>query len=128
MQQPQPQPEQQPAQQPPPDNTPKSTNPNTTKPEDIVRKPDRPKTGRVNVAISGPPKAEVIVDGKPYRREASGRVAIDLPPGDHTVRVQAKGYKPADSKVRVDAGGSRDVKLTLEKKKTVNAVEDPFAD
>lgn len=55
-------------------------------------------------------------------------MSLDLPPGEHTVRVQAKGYKTADAKVRVEVGGSRDVKLTLEKKKTVNAVEDPFAD
>jgi hypothetical protein len=44
------------------------------------------------------------------------------------VRVQAKGYKPADTTIRVEAGGSRDVKLSLEKRKSVNAVHDPFAD
>jgi serine/threonine-protein kinase len=125
-QQPQPQPQPQPEQppQPPPVETAK---PDVEKPAD-VRKPDRPKTGRVTVAFSGPSRGQVIVDGKPYGRETSGRVSLELSPGEHTVAVQAKGYKTADSRVRVEAGGSRDVKLKLDKKKTVNAVEDPFAD
>ena len=107
---------------------PDMTKPDATKPPVDVRKPDRPKTGRVTVSFSGPSKAQVIVDGKPYGREASGRVTLELSPGEHTVAVQAKGYKNADTRVRVDAGGSRDVKVSLDKKKTVNAVEDPFAD
>ncbi|NVB85742.1 MAG: protein kinase [Kofleriaceae bacterium] len=89
----------------------------------------KPKLGRVVVAFSGAPRAQIVVDGRPYGRETSGRVTLELPPGEHTIRVQAKGYRPDASKVRVEAGGSRDVRLTLEKKKTsVNAVEDPFAD
>lgn len=89
----------------------------------------KPRLGRVVVSFSGAPRAQVLVDGKPHGREAAGRVTLELPPGEHTIRVQAKGYKPDDSKVRVEAGASRDVRLTLEKKKTsVNAVEDPFAD
>jgi outer membrane biosynthesis protein TonB len=99
------------------------------KPEPV--KPERKKIekGRVTIAFEGPAKATVLINGKPHGREAQGRVTVELAPGEHTVRVTARGYKSADTKVRVDAGGSRDVKLTLEKKKaTVNAVHDPFAD
>ncbi|HEY5928023.1 MAG TPA: protein kinase [Kofleriaceae bacterium] len=87
------------------------------------------KVGKVTIAFEGPAKAKIVIDGKPYGREASGRVTVELPAGDHTVRVAAKGFKSADAKVRVEAGGSRDVKLTLEKQKaSVNTVHDPFAD
>jgi eukaryotic-like serine/threonine-protein kinase len=93
-----------------------------------IKKPEK-KVGKVTINFEGPSKAMIVIDGRPYGRETSGHVTIELAAGDHTVRVQAKGFKPADTKVRVDAGGSRDVKLTLEKKKAgVNAVHDPFAD
>ncbi|HEX5059328.1 MAG TPA: protein kinase [Kofleriaceae bacterium] len=110
---------------------PAKTEPAKTEPaktEPALKTIAKPK-GKVNVTFEGPAKAMIVVDGKPYGRETDGRVTIELPAGDHTVRVQAKGYKAADTKVRVDAGGSRDVKLTLEKKKTsTNSVHDPFAD
>ncbi|HSD90612.1 MAG TPA: protein kinase [Kofleriaceae bacterium] len=110
-----------------PDTTkPDTTKPDTTKPADVARKS---KPGHVTVTFSGPPKAMVIVDGKPVGREAGDHVGLDLAPGDHTIRVQAKGFKPAEEKVHVSAGGSADLKLTLErKKKAVNAVENPFDD
>jgi serine/threonine-protein kinase len=93
-----------------------------------VKHTDAPKRGRVVVTFEGPSKAQVFVDGKAQGRETGGRVTLELTPGEHTVRVQAKGYKPADTTIRVEAGGSRDVKLSLEKRKSVNAVHDPFAD
>jgi hypothetical protein len=110
---------------------PEVTKPDVTKPDVAkpdVTKPER-KVGKVTINFDGPSKALVLIDGRPHGRETSGRVTIELAAGEHTVRVQAKGYKPADTKVRVEAGGSRDVKLTLEKRKAgVNAVHDPFAD
>ena len=89
---------------------------------------ERKKTGKVVVVFEGPAKGTILVDGR-GGREASGKTTLELPVGDHTVRVTAKGYKSADAKVRVDSGATREVKLTLEKKKAgVNAVHDPFAD
>ncbi len=99
------------------------------KPDPVKPEPARPRKGKVVVSFEGPERATILVDGKQQGRETDGRVTLELSPGEHTVRVQAKGYKPADTRVRVEAGGSRDVKLTLEKKrKSVNAVHDPFAD
>jgi serine/threonine-protein kinase len=105
----------------------------TTKPDPVPEKPDPvkpdpPKMGRVSIAFAGPPKALVFIDGKAMGREASGKVSFSVSPGDHTIRVQAKGFKPAEQKIRVGAGGTESVKLTLEKRRTVNSVEDPFAD
>jgi len=103
-----------------------STEPAKTEP--ALKTIAKPK-GKVTIDFEGPPRALIVIDGKPYGRETGGRVTIEVSAGEHTVRVQAKGYKPADTKVRVDAGGSRDVKLTLEKKKaSTNAVHDPFDD
>ncbi len=114
------------AETPPAVTKPDVTKPDVTKP--AVTKPER-KVGKVTINFDGPSKALVLIDGRPHGRETSGRVTVELAAGEHTVRVQAKGYKPADTKVRVEAGGSRDVKLTLEKRKAgVNAVHDPFAD
>ena len=122
------------------DPAPPQVDPPTQTPTDVTTSKDpvtdpnatpatKPRLGKVTVHFSGAPRAQILVDGKPYGRETSGRVSLELSPGQHTIRVQAKGYKPDDTKVRVEAGGSRDVRLTLEKKKTsVNAVEDPFAD
>jgi hypothetical protein len=101
------------------------TKPDTTKPD--TTKPVKA-MGRVSITISGPPKAVVMIDGKVMGREASGKVSFAVSAGEHTIRVQAKGYKPSEQKFRVGAGGSESVKLTLEKKRTVNSVEDPFAD
>jgi serine/threonine-protein kinase len=104
---------------------PVKTEPVKTEP---VKHAEPPKHGRVVVTFEGPDRAQILVDGKPQGRETGGRVTLELAPGEHTVRVQAKGFKPADTKVRVEAGSSRDVKLSLEKRKSVNAVHDPFAD
>lgn len=100
--------------------------PDPVKPDPV--KPDPPKMGRVTITFSGAPRALVLIDGKSMGREASGKVSFSVTPGDHTIRVQAKGFKPAEQKIRVGAGGSESVKLTLEKRRTVNSVEDPFAD
>jgi hypothetical protein len=125
---------------PPPDPTPPPTPTDVTTPPDAAPvvpdpvpdkpdpKPDAPKMGRVSITFSGPPKALVLIDGKAMGREASGKVSFNVSPGEHTIRVQAKGFKPAEQKFRVSAGGSESVKLTLEKRRTVNSVEDPFAD
>ena len=109
---------------------PTKTEPAKTEPTktEAVKRPDPPKRGRVVLTFVGPDRAQILVDGRAHGRETGGRVTLELAPGEHTVRVQAKGYKPADTKVRVEAGSSRDVKLSLEKRKSVNAVHDPFAE
>jgi serine/threonine protein kinase len=85
-------------------------------------------TGRVSITFSGPPSARVFIDGRAMGKETAGKVSFAVAAGEHTVRVQAKGFKAEEQKVRVGAGGNETVKLTLEKKRTVNSVEDPFAD
>jgi serine/threonine-protein kinase len=114
---------------------PAKTEPASTEPAKIepaktgnLKTVERPK-GKVAIAFEGPPKAMILIDGRPHGRESSGRVTIELPAGEHTVRIQARGFKPATKKVRVEAGSTRDVTLTLEKKQAdANAVHDPFAD
>jgi serine/threonine protein kinase len=86
---------------------------------------DSPKLGSVVVTIDGPAKAMILVDGKPLGRQA--RAVVELAPGNHVVRAQAPGFKPAEAKVHIDASGRETVKLTLEKRPaSTNAVHDPF--
>jgi hypothetical protein len=107
--------------------TPEATPPDAPKPATV--KPDPVKAmGRVSISFEGPPRAVVFIDGKAMGREAAGKASFSVAAGEHTVRVQAKGYKPAEQKVKVGAGSSESVKLTLVKRRTVDSVEDPFAD
>jgi eukaryotic-like serine/threonine-protein kinase len=118
-------------QEPPPTQVPAQAEP--TPPATATQEPKKqvvkPKLGKLTIVIDGPPRALIVIDGRPMGRETSGRASIEVAAGEHTVRAQSRGYKPADTKVRIDAGGSREVTLTLEKKKAgVNAVHDPFAE
>jgi hypothetical protein len=70
----------------------------------------------------------IFIDGKAMGRETGGKASFSLAPGEHTVRIQAKGYKPTEQKFRIAAESSENVRLTLEKRRSVNSVEDPFAD
>jgi len=114
----------------PTDPKPADPKPADPKPADPRPADPRPRptarTGRVVVSFNGPPRAMIFVDGVAQGRESGGRVTLELPPGDHTIRVQAKGFKPGVANIRVDAGGSRDVKLTLEKRSSANSVHNPF--
>jgi serine/threonine-protein kinase len=90
--------------------------------------PPKKKTGKVNVYFAGPRRALILVDGKPMGRESDGTITIELPPGEHTIRVQSKAFKPGIAKVTIEAGATKDIRLSLEKKSSVNNVHDPFAD
>jgi len=90
--------------------------------------PPKKKTGKVNVYFAGPRRAVILVDGKPMGRESDGTITIELPPGEHTIRVQSKAFKPGIAKVTIEAGATKDIRLSLEKKSSVNNVHDPFAD
>jgi hypothetical protein len=52
---------------------------------------------------STPSGAQVFLDGQPIDRRTPARL-IDVPPGDHQVRLEAEGYAPWESPVQVTAG------------------------
>ena len=81
----------------------------------LDRSPPRPTahTGAVRV-LSNVPKADVYVDGD-YKGPAP-ITAQGLLPGDHLVEVRAKGYKPAEARIKVVAKQQTLVKLDLEAK------------
>lgn len=59
--------------------------------------------------------ASVAVGGKKVVTGADGRFdAGEIAPGEHEVRVSAKGLKPAQRTVQVAKGGRADVSVTLE--------------
>ena len=70
-------------------------------------------TGAVRV-LSNVPKADVYVDGD-FKGQAPV-TAQGLIPGDHLVEVRAKGYKVAESRIKVVARQQTLVKLDLEPK------------
>jgi serine/threonine-protein kinase len=99
----------------------------TTRP-DPVKKPDppRPRLATVAVTLAGAARGSVLVDGKLVAREVS-EISLELAPGTHRIRVESPGHKPDVETIRVEAGAKKDLKITL-KKKSINAVHDPFAD
>ena len=68
----------------------------------------------------------MFIDGKLVASEVA-QASLELAPGEHKVRVQAPGHKPFEQMIRVDAGGKKALSVEL-KKKSINAVHDPFAD
>jgi serine/threonine-protein kinase len=99
----------------------KTEPPKPTRPE-----PQKAKLGTVAVTIGGAPRGAVFVDGKLVAREISD-ISLELAPGDHRIRVEAPNHKPEMQIVHVEIGQKQDLKVTL-KKKSINAVHDPFAD
>ncbi len=81
----------------------------------LDREPSRPtaQTGAVRV-LSNVPKADVYVDGD-FKGQAPV-TAMGLIPGDHLVEVRAKGYKPAETRIKIVARQQTLVKLDLEAK------------
>ena len=101
--------------------TTKTDPPKTTKAE-----PPRARLATVALTIAGAPRGAVFVDGKLVAREVSD-ISLELAPGTHRIRVESPGHKPDLEVIRVEAGAKKDLKVTL-KKKSINAVHDPFAD
>ena len=54
-------------------------------------------------------------------------ISLELAPGELRIRVESPGHKPDLEIIHVAAGAMKDLKVTL-KKKSINAVHDPFAD
>lgn len=79
----------------------------------LVARLATPSTGVLEIAAVGDPSAMVHVDaimrGHPPLRIES------LKPGPHTVRVDARGYEPAEREVYVQAGVVTPVSLVLER-------------
>jgi hypothetical protein len=66
------------------------------------------------INVTGPDTSKLTLDGQPLAWAAVGaRRAVD--PGEHTLSATADGYKPAESKFKVDSGKDTTVSLTMEK-------------
>ncbi|MBI4705825.1 MAG: tetratricopeptide repeat protein [Deltaproteobacteria bacterium] len=67
----------------------------------------------VTIEVEGPTDPAVTLDAEAIPTASLGvRRAID--PGEHVVRASAPGYVAREQKLAVDAGGSQQVKLTLQ--------------
>jgi hypothetical protein len=60
---------------------------------------------------SDPPGAAVLLDGAPFG--VTPTRAIEVPAGQHVVRVESDGYKPEEKTVTVEEGGSLEVDIAL---------------
>jgi serine/threonine-protein kinase len=89
-------------------------------------KTTKPRLATVAVTIAGASRGAVFVDGKLVAREVSD-ISLELAPGTHRIRVESPGHKPDVETIRVESGAKKDLKITL-KRKSINAVHDPFAD
>jgi serine/threonine-protein kinase len=99
----------------------------TTKTEPVKKPvPAKPRLATVSVTIAGAPRGAVFVDNKLVAREISD-ISLELAPGDHRIRVESPGHKPDLELIHVEAGAKKDLEVTL-KKRSINAVHDPFAD
>jgi hypothetical protein len=64
--------------------------------------------------VTGPETSKVTLDGQSLAWAAlGGKRPVD--PGDHTLKATAEGYKPAESRFRVDPGKETVVSVTMEK-------------
>ncbi len=61
-----------------------------------------------------PAGGHILVDGKPFPEKSP--TDLDLPPGKHTVRVEAEGYEPAERDVDVAYAAKQDLAIELQKK------------
>jgi serine/threonine-protein kinase len=128
-----------PAETKPTETKPAETKPAETKPTETTPiAPTPPALGIVNVTIAGGVQATISVDGKVVATKAA-TAKLELPPGEHAIRVEAPRRKPYDAKLVVDASKPSDLAIDLPKlggkpgtkpttKQTdVDAVADPFA-
>jgi PEGA domain len=61
---------------------------------------------------TSPQKAEITLDGSPIG-SATDLGPIQLPLGDHTLRVEAEGYEPSETVLSVKAASVRRLQITL---------------
>ncbi len=61
---------------------------------------------------TSPKKAEITLDGSPIG-SASDLGPIQLPPGDHTLRVEAPGFEPSETVLKADAASVRRLQINL---------------
>jgi hypothetical protein len=59
-----------------------------------------------------PQKAEVTLDGNPIG-SAADLGPIQLPPGDHTLRVEAPGYETSETVLKADSSSVRKLQINL---------------
>jgi hypothetical protein len=82
------------------------------------------KVGYATLNVTGPDTSKVTLDGQPLAWAALG-TKRPVDPGDHTLTATADGYKPAESKFRVDPGKEATASLTMEKDASAPAVVPP---
>jgi hypothetical protein len=75
-----------------------------------------PKTGKVRIS-SSVPHASVLIDGK----EQDATKSIELGIGGHTLEVSAPGYETHREELTIAGGQDREIPVTLEKVKVVEA-------
>ena len=72
-----------------------------------------PQESKVAVELSGPPRADVLVDGAPYTLDASGRLSLQLSPGVHEIEGRMAGFEPSHDRVAVVPGTPVQHRLVL---------------
>ncbi|AKT36488.1 PEGA domain-containing protein [Chondromyces crocatus] len=77
----------------------------------------------IQIAVLGPKEGEarILIDGK--ETDASFEVPID--PGEHTVRVEAEGFKPVERQPALAEGEHLELELTLEPDGSVEKEVEP---
>lgn len=84
--------------------------------EDAKKEADAitPRLAWVTISVAGSSEPNVVLDGDTPVSRAALDVKRAVNPGDHTVRVTADGFLPADGKFSVGEGESTELKLNLE--------------
>jgi hypothetical protein len=60
-----------------------------------------------------PPDAEIMIDGEPWQSAGGARLVVQLAPGDHRVEVRKGGFQTFQSTVRVRAGETTPLNVSL---------------
>jgi hypothetical protein len=62
-----------------------------------------------------PGDAAILIDGERWQSSGGDRLEIQVTPGDHRIDVQKDGYRPFTTTVRVGAGESSPINVSLTK-------------
>ena len=76
------------------------------------------------IVTTSPAKADVTLDGSPIG-SADDLGPIQLPLGDHTLRVEAPGYEPSETEINVQTPSVQRLQINLKSSQPVAAVMPP---
>ncbi|MBY0496846.1 MAG: PEGA domain-containing protein [Cyanobacteria bacterium] len=72
--------------------------------------------GAATIAIRVQPgDAIVLIDGERWQTSGTDRLEVQVSPGEHRIEIQKDGYQPFTTTVRVGAGGTSPVNVSLTK-------------